>query len=180
MSAVIYIRRPTLHDLNECAKLDASYTTQKVWQMHMQPDVGRFQIQFNLVHLPRAMTIPTPPEDRDLTKAWQRGDGIYAARQGNKILGYIHMSIQPEKKVGYIRRHVVAPEFRQQGVGSALLERAMEWGRERRLRSFEIALSTKNHPAIDFYLAHGFAFTGFSERLWGKQEIVMHFSRVVR
>jgi ribosomal protein S18 acetylase RimI-like enzyme len=90
------------------------------------------------------------------------------------------MFIQPQEKIGYIRRHVVAPEFRQQGVGAALLDLAMEWGRERRLRSFEIALSTKNHPAIDFYLAHGFVFTGFSERLWGRQEIVMHFSRVVR
>ena len=177
---MIYIRRPTLHDLNECAKLDATYTTQKVWQMNLQSDAGRIQVHFNLVHLPRTMTIPTPPEARDLTKAWQRGDGIYAARRGNKILGYIHVIIHPEEKTGHIRRHVVIPEFRQQGVGSALLARALEWGRERKLRSLEIDLSTKNHPAIDFYLAHGFVFTGFSERLWGRQEILMHFSRLVR
>ncbi len=178
---MIYIRRPTLHDLNECAKLDASYATRKVWQMHMQSaEAGRIQVQFNLVHLPRAMTVPTPPEDRDLTKAWQRGDGIYAARRGNVILGYIHIIIQPNEKIGRIVRHVVAPEHRQQGVGAALLDRAIEWGRDRKLRSFEVSLSTKNHPAIEFYLAHEFAFTGFSERLWGRQEIVMHFSRVVR
>jgi ribosomal protein S18 acetylase RimI-like enzyme len=177
---VIYIRRPTLHDLNECAKLDATFSTQKVWQMHLQSEAGRIQMQFNLVHLPRSMTIATPPEDRDLTKAWQRGDGIYAARRNNKILGYIHVMVQPEEKIGYIRRHVVAPEFRHQGVGKALLNRALEWGRERKLRSLEIDLSTKNHPAIEFYLAHGFVFTGFSERLWGRQEIMMHFSRVVR
>ncbi len=177
---MIYIRRPTLHDLNECAKLDASFTTQRVWQMHMQTEDNRIQVHFHLVYLPRPMTVATPPEDRDLTKAWQRGDGIYAARRGNKILGYIHVSLSPEDKVGFIRRHVVAPEFRKQGVGTALLERTIEWGRERKLRNFEIALSTKNHPAIDFYLAHGFVFTGFDERLWGKQEIMMNFSRVVR
>jgi len=177
---MIYIRRPTLHDLNECAKLDATFTTQKVWQMHLQSDAGRFQVQFNLVHLPRPMTVSTAPEDRDMTKAWQRGDGIYAARRSNTILGYIHLTTRPQEKIGTIRRHVVTPEFRQQGVGAALLQRAIEWGRERHLHSFEIALSTKNHPAIDFYLNHGFVFTGFSERLWGKQEIAMTFSRVVR
>jgi ribosomal protein S18 acetylase RimI-like enzyme len=177
---MIYIRRPTLHDLNECAQLDASYTTTKVWQMNLQPASNQFRVQFNLVHLPRPMTIATPLEERDLTKAWQRGDGIYAARRVNKILGYIHMAIQPQDKIGYIHRHVVAPDSRQQGVGTALLARAIEWGRERHLRSFEIALSTKNHPAIAFYLSQGFTFTGFSERLWGRQEIVMHFSRVVR
>ncbi len=177
---MIYIRRPTLHDLNECAKLDASFTTNKVWQMSLHHDAGRIQVQFHLVHLPRPMTIPTPPEDRDLTKAWQRGDGLYAARRGNNILGYIHLEVNHEMKTGRIRRHVVAPEFRQQGVGQALLERALEWGRERKLRGIEVALSTKNHPAIEFYLAHGFVFTGFSERLWGSQEILMHFSRVAR
>ena len=177
---MIYIRRPTLHDLNECARLDASYSTQRVWQMNMQSEENRIQVHFNLVYLPRPMTVTAPPEDRDLTKAWQSGDGIYAARRGNTILGYIHVRLAPAEKVGHIRRHVVAPEFRQQGVGTALLDRAIEWGRERKLRSFEIALSTKNHPAIDFYLAHGFVFSGFDERLWGKQEIMMNFTRVVR
>jgi len=177
---VIYIRRPTLHDLNECARLDASFSTQKVWQMNLQSTAGRIQVQFNLVHLPRTMTVPTPPEDRDLTKAWQRGDGIYAARRGKKILGYIHIVLQEGEKIGAIRRHVVAPEFRQQGVGAALLSRGMEWARERHLRSLEIDLSTKNHPAIEFYLNNGFVFTGFSERLWGRQEIVIHLARVVR
>ena len=177
---MIYIRRPTLHDLNECARLDATYTTHKVWQMHMNTEPHHFQVQFNLVHLPRPMTIAMPQEERDLTKAWQRGDGIYAARRGNNILGYIHMAIQSQDKTALIHRHVVAPDVRHQGVGTALLERAIDWGRERRLRSFEIALSTKNHPAISFYLAHGFSFTGFGEQLWGSQEIVMHFSRNVR
>jgi ribosomal protein S18 acetylase RimI-like enzyme len=177
---VIYIRRPTLHDLNDCARLDASFTTQRVWQMNLQNDEQRIQVQFNLVNLPRPMTVATPPEDRDLTKAWQSGDGIFAARRGQIILGYIHLTLHPAEKIGHIRRHVVAPEAREQGVGSALLDRAIEWGRERKIRSFEISLSTKNQPAVEFYLARGFVFTGFSERLWGRQEILMNFSRVVR
>ena len=177
---MIFVRRPTLHDLNQCARLDATFTTNKVWQMSLQADAGRIQAQFHLVHLPRPMTVPVPPEARDMTKAWQRGDGIYAARRGNVILGYIHVESDQETRTGRIRRHVVAPEFRQQGVGVALLERAMEWARERRLQGIEVALSTKNHPAIEFYLAHGFVFTGFSEHLWGSQEILMHFSRVAR
>jgi hypothetical protein len=32
---------------------------------------------------------------------------------------------------------------------------------------------------VDFYVSRGFVFTGFSERLWGRQEILMNFSRVV-
>jgi len=177
---VIYIRRPTLHDLNECARLDASYTTQKVWQMNLHTDSGRIQVQFHRVHLPRPMTVTVPPEARDMTKAWQSGDGIYAARRGNTILGYIHLEVDPETRTASIRRHVVAPQFRQQGVGAALLERAMEWARERRLQGVDVALSTKNHPAIEFYMTHGFVFTGFSEHLWGSRDILMYFSRVAR
>ncbi len=177
---MIYIRRPTLHDLNACAKLDASFTTRHVWQMSLQTDSDRLQVQFHRVRLPRPMTVPSPPEEGNLANAWQRGEGMFVARQGNDILGYIHLAIDPQQKIGYIRRHVVAPAHRRQGIGTGLLDRAMEWGRERKLRGYEVELSTKNNPAIEFYLAQGFLFTGFSERLWGWQEILMRFSRVAR
>ena len=177
---MIYIRRPTLHDLNECAKLDASYTTQKVWQMTLHNEPQRLQVQFHLVYLPRPMRVPAPQDDFNLAKAWQRGDGIFAAHEGRLILGYIHLEMDPVTKTGYIRRHVVAPAYRRQSIGAALLTRVMAWGRERKLRGFLVELSTKNDPAIQFYLAQGFHFTGFSEEFWGRQEILMRLSRVVR
>ena len=175
-----HIRRPTLHDLNECLLLDASYVTQRVWQMNLRVDNQRIQVDFQLVHLPRKITITAPPSTENMLKRWQQGDCMFSARHQHDVVGFLHLVAEPKAEVGYIRRHVVAPELRGQGIGGALLQRALQWGRDHKLRSVVVNLSTKNYPASAFYLAHGFAFCGFNEELHGEQQILLQFARSVR
>ncbi|RME80084.1 MAG: N-acetyltransferase [Caldilineae bacterium] len=176
---MLHIRRPTLHDLNECAQLDASYTTQHVWQMSLHVDGNDIQVHFRLVHLPRQLAVQTPPPPENLLKCWQRGDCLYSAREGHTIVGYIHLIPDAESGIGLIHRHVVLPQFRRKGIGAALLQHTLQWAREHRLRSLLTMLSTRNHPAIAFYLAHGFVFSGYSEDFYSDESIKLHFSRSV-
>ena len=176
----IYIRRPTLHDLNDCMQLNANYLTMRVWQMNQHIDPERIEISFSLVHLPRTMTILVPPAEENLLKCWQRGDCLLSARQQKNIVGFLHMIPDVQRRVAYIHRHVVEPNYRKQGIGSALLEQALQWARDHKLNSVSVTLSTKNHPASVFYLARGFVFSGFTEQFHGNQELRLQFTRSVR
>jgi len=177
---VLYIHRPTLHDLNECARLDASYITQRVWQMTMQANAIDMQVSFHLVNLPRQMEINATLADDNLLQFWQRGDCLLSARKNNDIVGYLHMIPDIAISAGSIYRHVVAPDYRRQGIGTKLLDYALRWGQERHLRSLLVTLHTKNHPAIEFYRAQGFSFCGFSEQTYNNQQIKLHFTRSTR
>ncbi|HEY51864.1 MAG TPA: GNAT family N-acetyltransferase [Caldilineae bacterium] len=176
----IYIRRSTLHDLNECLTLDASYDTQRVWQMNLDVKDNRILIDFNLVHLPRLVNIRVPPGSENLLRCWQRGDCLLSARRKHTVVGFLHMIPDTPTKVGFIHRHVVEPEFRGQGIGTMLLNHALKWARDHKLRSLVISLSTKNHPASAFYLNRGFVFNGFSEETHGDRRIQLQFARGVR
>lgn len=176
----IYIRRPTLHDLNDCLQLNANYLTMRVWQMNQRVETDRIQVSFNLVHLPRTMTITVPPAEDNLLRCWQRGDCLLSARQQNTIVGFLHMIPDASRRVAYIQRHVVEPNYRKQGIGTALLEQALQWARDHKLRGVMVTLSTKNHPASVFYLARGFVFSGFTEQFHGNQEIRLQLTRSVR
>ena len=176
----VHIRRATLHDLNDCLTLDAGYDTQRVWQMNLQVKKNRIQVDFHLVHLPRIVHIEVEPGTENLLKCWQRGDCLLTARKQSTVVGFMHLIPDIPTKVGYIHRHVVAPEHRGQGIGSMLLTHAMKWARERKLHSAVTSLNTKNHPASDFYLDRGFVFSGFSEETHGDQRIRLQFSRGVR
>lgn len=177
---MLHIHRPTLHDLNECAKLDANYTTQRVWQMTMQSEATDIQVSFHLVYLPRQITIANSLAADNLLRFWQRGDCLLAARLDSEIVGYLHMIPDKQTGEGYIYRHVVSPEHRRQGIGTALLNHALRWGQDRKLRSVLVTLHTKNYPASNFYVAHGFAFCGFTEQSYKDQQIQLHFSRSIR
>lgn len=178
--AVFHIRRPTLHDLNECAQLDPSYTTQHVWQMQLRVEETDIETHFHLVHLPRPMTVTADAANDDLLRSWQAGECMLAAREGHAVLGFLHMRPEPAVRSGLILRHVVAPLHRRRGAGGALLQQALQWGSDHQLRSLRVRVSTKNHPAIQFYLAHGFAFGGFHERFYSDQEIILDLARSIR
>jgi len=177
---VFHIRRPTLHDLNECAQLDPSFTTQHVWQMNLRVEEADIQAHFHLTRLPRPLTVTLSPSNEDLARGWQAGDCMLAAREGSAVLGFLHLLPEPAARSGLILRHVVALPHRRQGVGGALLQQALQWGRDHQLRSLRVRVPTKNHPAIHFYLAHGFAFGGFHERFYSDQEIVLDLARSIR
>jgi predicted GNAT family N-acyltransferase len=58
---------------------------------------------------------------------------------------------------GHIGRMAVLAEWRDRGIGGALLERLVEEARRRGMR--EVALSAQTH-ALGFYLRHGFSAEG--------------------
>ncbi len=176
----MHIRRPTLHDLNECARLDPAYTTQRVWQMNLSVEGANIQVGFQLAPLPRPITLPGVPISDDLLQCWQRGDCMYTARQDTAITGFIHLASNPATRMGRIEHHLVRRDLRRQGIGAALLETALQWSRDHQLRSLSVEVNTKNHPAVAFYTQHGFSFSGFYERFYSDQEIILHLARMVR
>jgi ribosomal protein S18 acetylase RimI-like enzyme len=176
----MHIRRPTLHDLNECVKLDPAFITQRVWQMILNVESANIQVGFQLAPLPRPLTLPGVPISDALLQSWQRGDCMYASRQDATITGFIHLAPDPAKRMGRLEHHIVHRDLRRQGIGSALLETALQWSRDHHLRSLIVEVNTKNHPAIAFYTHHGFAFSGFHERFYSDQEIILHLARMVR
>jgi GNAT superfamily N-acetyltransferase len=149
----MYIRRPTLHDLNECVRLDPSYTTQRVWQMQLNIEATAIHAHFQLAPLPRPLTLPGPAFADNLLACWQRGDCMYIARLDNGIAGFIHMAPDPTTRIGRIEHHVVAPAHRRRGIGTALLRRVWQWAQEHNLHSLSVAINHKNHPALSFYTA---------------------------
>ena len=177
---MLYIRRPTLHDLNDCAQLDASFTTQRVWQLNLGVEPNDIQVNLHLVRLPRPINVKPMSNGENLMKPWQRGDCMFTARHDNTIAGFIHVVLESGSRVGYIQRHIVAPDFRNQGIGGKLLDYALQWSRDHRLGSVIAQVSTKNHPAVAFYLDRGFSFCGFNERFYADQEITLDLARTIR
>lgn len=175
---MLFIRRPTLHDLNDCAKLDASYTTQRVWQLNLGVEPNDIAIHLHLVQLPRPINVPADPMGDNLLRYWQRGDCMLSARQDRDVVGFIHLFTEPG--MALIQHHIVQPDYRRQGVGAKLLAQAMQWGQDRNLRSIMVQVSTKNYPAISFYLNHGFSFCGFNERFYADHEITLDLARTIR
>jgi ribosomal protein S18 acetylase RimI-like enzyme len=81
----------------------------------------------------------------------------FVALDGSEVVGWVNLDRPSGEKL----RHVVAltmgllDEYRGLGIGSALLERAVDWAAEHGFRKVASEVPSTNAPAIDFLEKHG-------------------------
>lgn len=91
---------------------------------------------------------------------------VFVAEDGDRIVGRLSLSRDPHPA----SRHVadlglmVAASHRRQGVGTALLQQAVAWSRESRVRKLELHVFPWNEPALGLYESFGFVREGYRRR----------------
>ena len=176
----VTIRPALMGDMYDCLKFDASYATEYVWQMDSHISNGEISIAFRHTRLPRSMRVAYPRDAEALMADWRLRDVLLVAERDRVKLGYVSLSAQPGQRTAQIGDLVVDPQYRHNGVGSALIGAAMRWARERDLKRIVVEAQTKNHPAISLLHKLGFSFCGFNDRHYLNQDIAIYFSRAVR
>jgi RimJ/RimL family protein N-acetyltransferase len=99
-----------------------------------------------------------PPVDVESRAAAWTLDGLLIAVAGEEIIGSLHVDAS---RFGFGEiGMMVAPDWRGRGVGSALLEAAMHWARERGLHKLSLSVFPHNAAALALYRKFGFVEEG--------------------
>jgi GNAT superfamily N-acetyltransferase len=105
-----------------------------------------------------------PPEYWDkLTASVTRPDGqvMFVAEDEGQPIGFVFgLFDRDDTTLGHLGGMWVHPAARRRGVGRALAEAVIAWGRERKLRGLELWVTEGNRGALDLYGALGFTATG--------------------
>ncbi len=176
----VMVRSAEFSDLKACALLDTSFVTSAVWQMENQEREGEVAVVFRPVKLPRAMRVGYPRDHTHLLENWRRDECFLVAEEGGVVRGFIDMTVQTWHMTGWINNLVVTKRSRRRGIGSALLQAAMQWGYEKGLKQVIAETQTKNYPAICFYQKHGFILCGFNDHYYLNQDIALFFVQHLR
>jgi ribosomal protein S18 acetylase RimI-like enzyme len=101
-----------------------------------------------------------PGYDRKLYRSnWERWIDdprqlFLVAVDGDEVVGNI--GVRPHEEYGYMLGMMVDRTRRSQGIGRALLDAAIAWGRERSLNALHLLVFPHNERAIALYRACGF------------------------
>ena len=86
---------------------------------------------------------------------------IYVAEVENKIVGFIEERFFPDfvegSTLSIIQSLMVDPKYRKQGIGTKLLQKAIEESERRAVLEVHVWTEFDNEDARDFYLKHGFS-----------------------
>jgi ribosomal-protein-alanine N-acetyltransferase len=173
----VHIYRADLRDLAACLALDGSYDTDYVWQVTQVREEDQVIIRFRVAPLPRTMHVPYPGWGEALLAHQERGDLILVAAEAAEVHGYINQEAQPDQGSAWLHHLVVAPLYRRQGIGTALLNRGLQHARQQGLGQIMTLVQSKNYPAIKFLEHHRFTFCGYNEHFYRNKDIGLYFAR---
>jgi GNAT superfamily N-acetyltransferase len=95
-------------------------------------------------------------------------------------VGYISMTLDMAPVTAWATDLVVLRRLRRQGIGSALVLAAQEWGGDRDCRRLVLEMQPKNHPAIQMAHKLGFDFCGYNDRFYANHDIGLFFAKALR
>ena len=90
---------------------------------------------------------------------------IFIAKTQNKIVGFIHVeaeetapfpSVAPHQYACIVDFYVI-PDYRKNGIGKALLERAKDWAKSKNLEYLELFVLEENQLGQNFYKREKFS-----------------------
>lgn len=82
---------------------------------------------------------------------------IQVAKLQNHVVGYVTVERDgPVPGAAYMRNVVVKPELRKKGVGSLLLNHALQVARDMHRKTLALRVDPANAPAVSFYRKSGF------------------------
>jgi streptothricin acetyltransferase len=90
---------------------------------------------------------------------------IFLAYVNNEIAGEVRMSTS-WNKYALLDDFVVDPNHRRQGVGRALIQRCIEWAKEKAFTGVTLETQDINVPACQLYASCGFELRGFDTHLY--------------
>lgn len=174
------IRPAQSSDLEACAALDHSYTTDRVWQMEVREENGVLTSVFRAADLPRQVRVGYPRQGEELLTGWRRRDGFLVAEEEERICGYVALTEEAELSIARVGDLVVDRRWRRQGIGTALLRAAAQWGREQELGWLLAEVQTRNYPAIKLCRSQGLVFCGYNDHYWPSRDIALFFGESLR
>jgi ribosomal protein S18 acetylase RimI-like enzyme len=177
----VQIRPATVNDLSSLVKIEHGYQSLYVWQMDRLMEDGQIVLNFRQTRLPRPVRVTFSGSHPLMNEEnWSRYQAVFVALVQQVPVGYIGMSDQISPKTLWVTDCAVREDLRRQGIGSALVLAAQDWGAEKGFRRAVIEMQSKNHPAIQMARKLGYEFCGYNDHYFSNQDIALFFSRSLR
>lgn len=167
------IRRAKPADYPVCVALEGSVLTSLTWQMVEQSAADRFAVEFRPSRLPRPVAVGVRRPEGDPLQRLAASDLLLVAELED-VQGYLRA--MRREGVAWLEEVVVQPQFRRQGVATALIQAARSWAREQGLPALVAEVPSRHQPAICLLQACAFVFCGFDDHRYDGRDIVIKFA----
>lgn len=172
----IQVRPAVIEDIPKLMEIDHSFQTDHVWQLDFINEERYIGINFRENRLPRSVKVEYPRSTKRMMKDWIHLDALLVALFEKQPVAYISISTDFAPMSGWITDLAVNPNFRRQGIATALIMAGEDWATQQKLRRMIVDMQSKNIPSIRLFRKMGFEFCGYNDHFYANQDIALFFS----
>ncbi len=176
----IEIRPAISSDIPVLMAIDHRYSSDYVWQMEFQSEESQIQVCFRQVRFPRSVRVEYPRPVSSLSDDWTSRSGMLVAVYQGETVGYISPSLHLAPCTAWVTDLAVTRRLRRQGIGSALVLAAQEWGAQHDSRRLVLEIQPKNYPATQMAHKLGFELCGYNDCYYANHDIALFFGKPLR
>jgi streptothricin acetyltransferase len=175
----IAIRSLTSADIARLPEMELNFRAEA--HLAVEKSVEGLNVTWRLVERPvdpPFVSVDYNMDDQDqaeITKRLQEGDGLYlVAEHHGKLVALLDLEREAWRDTGMIWNIVIDQAHRRQGLGTQLMQRAIQWARRRGLRALALETQTNNLPACCFYQKMGFQLCGVDDHFYSNDDISLN------
>jgi GNAT superfamily N-acetyltransferase len=173
----LLVRKGVRPDIEVVKNFDHSIKTNRVWQMQQNLNNGEIATRFLETQLPREMRVLYPRSPESLENFWGDFSAVLVGCIDQAPVGYLTLNSYFAPEIAWVKDIVVDEIWREKGIASSLIEKAIGWAKERQLPRLMMEVSSKNFPAISLARKHKFDYSGFNDSFFGNRDIALFFTR---
>lgn len=166
----VTVRPANQADLPALTGIDTSYTTRRLLSLERSGAAPELTFEFRWDATEPRQGLYDELDIDGLAMALDRTDLFLVASVNDECAGYLMVMLPDFTDAGEITDLAVHRPLRGHGVGRCLVEAAVAWAREQRLRALWVEPGGEMASAIEFYLSLGFRVSGFNDRMYSNED----------
>jgi ribosomal protein S18 acetylase RimI-like enzyme len=111
-------------------------------------------------------------QDKEEIRSRIDGDTLQlVVEEDKRLIGFLDVEIESWRRVAKVWNLLVDEEYRRQGIGTELMERAKAFAREKECRAIVVETQTTNWLALNFYREMGYQICAVDDHFYTNHDL---------
>jgi ribosomal protein S18 acetylase RimI-like enzyme len=155
-------------DQTSSFRLHYKYITSEYYDLIFKHERDSWEIKLMKKTLGEALE---KNSDSSLFQSFIEEPRVFAAETNNEQVGWIELGYEKWNNRMRVWEILVKEEFRRQGIGTALMNKAIDIAKEKGTRMLVLETQYCNVNAMSFYLKLGFELIGFDTAAYSNEDL---------
>jgi ribosomal protein S18 acetylase RimI-like enzyme len=163
-------------DLRSLREIRGDYLSDRCARVSRRGESPEVNFALRVEHLPtpfrsQGLSIVRRRDQEEVRGRMGEGSLQLVVEEDGRLIALLDSETESWRRVLRVWNLLVDQEYRRQGIGTELIQRAEQFGIDRRCRAISVETQATNWPALAFYVKMGFEICGVDDHYYTNRDL---------